>query len=290
MNRDNASMLRPVRVIAVGLAAALAGCVIVPERQHALVLQGDGTVAEVSMRCDESTGAPRGHDGTLDPSSVRLASWNLHKEADPGWESDLGQLIGATDVLLIQEAGVSTGFRAVVEKAGFSWLLSSAFEYLGSEYGVLTATRVRPERACTLRAYEPLLGIPKAMLITHYRLAGRDETLAVANLHAINFTLDVDAYRAQLDAVADALSGHRGPIVIAGDFNTWNNDREAAVGALATRLSLVPAVFEVDARTHFMGDHIFDRVYAKGVEFVAATAWSVTSSDHNPLLVNFRIR
>ena len=277
-------------ITAVGLAAALAGCVIVPERQHALVLQGDGTVAEVAMRCDEATAsAPRAYDGTLDPSSIRLASWNLHKEADAGWESDLGQLLGSTDVLLIQEAGISTEFRAVVEKAGFSWLLSSAFEYLGSEYGVLTATRVRPEKACTLRAYEPLLGIPKAMLITHYRLAGRDDTLAVANLHAINFTLGVDAYRAQLEAVADALSGHRGPMVVAGDFNAWNDDREAAVRALAARLSLVPAVFEVDARTRFMGDHIFDRVYAKGVEFVAAGASKVSSSDHNPLLVTFRI-
>src|SRR5215470_6654915 len=137
-------MLRLVRLAAVGLAAALAGCVIVPERQHALVLESDGTVAEVSMLCDEFTSTPSVAASRLDPSAIRLASWNLHKEADPGWQSDLAQLIGATDVLLIQEAGVSTEFRAVVEKAGFSWLLSSAFEYLGSEYGVLTATRVRP--------------------------------------------------------------------------------------------------------------------------------------------------
>ncbi len=283
-------MLSLARLAVVALATALAGCVIVPERQHALVLESSGNVAEVGMSCDESVASPPRHEGTLDPSAVRLASWNVHKEGDPGWESDLGQLITEADVLLIQEAGVSTEFRAVVEKAGFSWLLSSAFEYRGSEYGVLTATRIPPEKACTLRAYEPLLGIPKAVLITHYGLAGRDDTLAVANLHAINFTLGVDAYRAQLEAVAGILSAHRGPIVVAGDFNTWNNEREAAVQALATRLSLVPAVFAIDARTRFMGDHIFDRVYGRGVEFIAATARSVNSSDHNPLLVSFRIR
>jgi len=281
--------LRLARLVAFGLVTALAGCVIVPARQHALVLERDGTLAKVSMPCDEFASPLRGSAGELDPHDIGLASWNLHKEADPGWESDLGQLIAQSDVLLIQEAGVSSEFRAVVEKGGFSWLLSSAFEYQGSEYGVLTATRVRPERACTLRAYEPLLGIPKAMLITRYRLAGRHDTLAVANLHAINFTLDIEAYRAQLDAVADALSGHKGPIVVAGDFNTWNDDRGTAVRALATRLSLVPAEFAVDVRTRFMGDHIFDRLYAKGVEFLAARAWSVTSSDHNPLLVRFRV-
>jgi endonuclease/exonuclease/phosphatase (EEP) superfamily protein YafD len=282
-------MLRLVRLALIGLAAALAGCVVVPERQHALILDLDGSVAQVSLRCEGSAAAPPGRDGTLDPSAIRLASWNVHKEADPGWATDLGKLTGQADVLLIQEAGVSPEFRAVVENAGFSWLLSSAFEYRGSEYGVLTATRVRPAQACTLRALEPLLGIPKAMLITHYRLAGRDDALAVANLHAINFTLDTAAYRAQLEAVADVLAGHQGPIVVAGDFNTWNNDREEAVRALAARLSLVPAVFEADMRTRFMGDHIFDRVYARGVEFVTATAWNVTSSDHNPLLVGVRV-
>ena len=278
-----------LRLALVGLAVALAGCVVVPERQHALVLDADGSVAQVSLRCDEPTTAPRGREGALDPKAIRLASWNVHKEADPGWVPDLGKLTGHADVLLIQEAGVSPEFRAVVEEAGFSWLLASAFEYLGSEYGVLTATRVRPAQACTLRAFEPLLGVPKAMLITQYRLGGRDDTLAVANLHAINFTLDTVTYRAQLEAVADVLAGHEGPIVVAGDFNTWNSEREAAVQALATRLSLVPAVFEADARTRFMGDHIFDRVYARGVEFLDAAAWSVTSSDHNPLLVTFRV-
>lgn len=283
-------MVRLARLVGLGLVAVSAGCVIVPERQHALILEANGTVAKVSMRCDDSAQRPFSHSGTLDPRLVRLSSWNLHKQADAGWEYDLRRLIEETDVLLIQEAEVAPEFRAIVEQGGLKWLLASAFEYLGSEYGVLTATRVEPETACTLRAYEPLLGIPKAMLITRYRLAGRDDMLAVANLHAINFTLGIGAYRAQLEALADTLSRNPGPIVIAGDFNTWNEDREAAVRALASRLSLVPVELAVDARTRFMGGHIFDRVYAKGVEFVGASAWSVSSSDHNPLLVSFRVR
>jgi endonuclease/exonuclease/phosphatase (EEP) superfamily protein YafD len=283
-------MIRAGLCIVLALAVTLAGCVAVPERQYALVLEVDGSVAKVSMRCDDSAVVPFAGGGALDPRAIRLASWNLHKQADAGWESDLGRLLAETDVLLIQEAGVSPEFRRVVEQRGFAWVLSGAFEYQGSEYGVLTATRIAPDAACTLRAYEPLLGIPKATLITRYRLSGRDDTLAVANLHAINFTLDVDAYRRQLDAVADALAGHTGPVIVAGDFNTWNEARETAVRALASRLSLAPAELTAEARTRFMGDHIFDRIYARGVAFVAATAWSVTSSDHNPVLVSFRVR
>jgi endonuclease/exonuclease/phosphatase (EEP) superfamily protein YafD len=191
--------------------------------------------------------------------------------------------------VLLQEAGVSPELRAVVERAGLSWLLSSAFEYRGFEYGVLTATRAPPTSACTLRATEPLLQIPKAALITHYRIAGREETLAVVNVHAINFTFGTGEYGAQLDAAAETLRSHRGPIVFAGDFNTWNEERSAVVRALARRLGLVPVDLTVDERTRFMGGRIFDWVYARGLEVVAASAWRVESSDHNPVSVTFRV-
>jgi endonuclease/exonuclease/phosphatase (EEP) superfamily protein YafD len=281
-------MLRSLRLVATFLTLLSAGCVIVPERQHALVLESDGAVIQRPMRCGDPPQAHTAAVGSLNPQMIRLVSWNLHKEADKGWDADLQRLMREADLLLIQEAEVSPGFRAVVEKAGFSWLLSSAFEYLGEEYGVLTATVVPPASACTLRANEPLLQIPKAALITQYRLEGRDETLAVVNLHAINFALGTSAYGAQLDAIAEALSAHHGPVVIAGDFNTWNDARDAVVQALAAKLRLSAVKFSVDDRKRFMG-RIFDWVYARGVEVLASIAWSVSSSDHNPLLVSLRV-
>lgn len=276
-------------LVCAALAASLAGCVIVPERQHALVLQSDGTVAQEPMACGDTEMPRPGAGGALDPGMIRIASWNLHKEADPGWESDLGRLVAQSDLVLLQEAGVSPELRAVVERRGFSWLLSSAFSYQGFEYGVLTATRVRPASACILRANEPLLGIPKAALITYFRLARRDATLAVVNLHAINFTLGTVAYRAQLEAIADALAGHRGPIVMGGDFNTWSDERMDVLRGIAARLSLSPVEFRVDERKRFMG-RVFDRVFVRGIEVLGASAWAVSSSDHNPVLVSLRVR
>lgn len=281
-------MLRPWMLIAAFLAFLSAGCVIVPERQHALVLQSDGTVVQRPLRCGDAPEASAAAVGSLNPQRIRLVSWNLHKEADKGWESDLQRLMRETDLLLIQEAEVSPGFRAVVENAGFSWLLSSAFEYQGAEYGVLTATVVPPASACTLRATEPLLQIPKAALITQFRLEGRDDTLAVVNLHAINFAPGTGAYGAQLDAIARALSAHHGPLVVAGDFNTWNDARDAVVHALAAKLGLTRVKFDLDDRKRFMG-RIFDWVYARGVVVLASSAWNVSSSDHNPLLVSLRV-
>ena len=277
-----------LRSAAVLFVVALAGCVIVPERQHALVLEADGTVAQRQMICGDRADGAAVASGALDPRAVRIASWNLHKQSDPGWEAELGRLAAASDVLLLQEAGVAPELRDTIERGSLSWVLASAFEYLGAEYGVLTAARVRPAGACTLRAYEPLLGIPKAALITRFRLEGRDRTLAIANLHAINFTPGTGEYRAQLDAIAQALATHRGPVVFAGDFNTWNDARDQAIREVMSQLSLVPVAFAADERQRFFG-RIFDWIYARDVEVVQASSWAVTSSDHNPLTVTLRI-
>jgi len=280
-------MLR-LRVALFLVIALAAGCVIVPERQHGLVLEADGSVVQRQMSCEglAERGAPAA--AALDPRTVRIASWNLHKQSDPGWEAELGRLIAASDVLLLQEAGVARELRDSIERGGLSWVLASAFEYQGAEYGVLTATRVRPADACTLRAYEPLLGIPKAALITRFRLEGRDTTLAVANLHSINFAPGTGEYRAQLDAIAGALASHPGPIVFAGDFNAWNDARDEAIRQVMSRLSLVPVAFAADERQRFFG-RIFDWIYARGVDVVQASSWAVSSSDHNPLTVTLRI-
>lgn len=276
---------RPVAVVS---CIALAGCVIVPERQHALVLEADGTVAQREIICGDRVAGMVTAAGALDPHAVRIASWNLHKQSDSGWETELAHLVAGSDVLLLQEAGLGRELRDTIERGGLSWVLASAFEYSGAEYGVLTATRVHPASACTLRAYEPLLGIPKAALIARFRLEGRDTTLAVANLHAINFAPGTGEYRAQLDAIADVLAAHRGPIVFAGDFNVWNDARDKAVREVMSRLSLVPVAFAGDERRRFMG-RVFDWIYARDLDVVAASSWAVTSSDHNPLTVTLRI-
>jgi endonuclease/exonuclease/phosphatase (EEP) superfamily protein YafD len=285
---DHPSMLRHWLPVA-AIAAAVAGCVTVPVQQHALLLDADGTITQRAIACAQAGAADLAGEGALDTHAVRIASWNVHKEADPGWQADLADLIGRTDVLLLQEAGLVPELRAAIERGGLRWVLASSFAYRDAEYGVLTATRVAPAAACTLRAYEPLLGIPKSALITYFRLIGRDATLAVANLHAINFAAGSIGYHAQLEALGDALAAHPGPLVVAGDFNTWNEARDDEVRALAARLLLKPVAFPVDVRRRFFG-RVVDWVYVRGLEVRDATAWEVTSSDHNPLLVTFRIR
>jgi len=135
---------------------------------------------------------------------------------------------------------------------------------------------------------EPLIRIPKSAVISWLRLRGITQTVAITNVHAINFTLTLNAYQAQLTAVRDVLAEHRGPIVLAGDFNTWSAQRFAAVRKVAADLGLVEVTYADDRRALFVGRQA-DHVFVRGLDIVGSRATPVTSSDHNPIEVVLRL-
>jgi endonuclease/exonuclease/phosphatase (EEP) superfamily protein YafD len=217
-----------------------------------------------------------------------VLSWNLHKNGDPGWDDDLARFAGQSDLVLIQEASLTAPLQAALGTAGYAWILAASFDLGGTPTGVLSAARVAPLAACVQRRFEPLLQLPKAALIARYAVQGADDVLAVANLHAINFTLDLADYRAQLDALARELDGHRGPIVVGGDFNTWSDARLQAVHEFMQRLGLEAVLPAADARTRVFGRQI-DFVLVRGLEVIDARTPQAASSDHNPMLATLRL-
>jgi endonuclease/exonuclease/phosphatase (EEP) superfamily protein YafD len=176
----------------------------------------------------------------------------------------------------------------VIEGSGHYWNLASAFALDGLPTGVMTAATVPPIAVCSLRQDEPLLRLPKAASVTRYRLAGRTETLLVANIHSVNFTLALDAYVGQLEALVTELAEHRGPLILAGDLNTWTDRRREAVEAAAAALRLDEVALAPDHRRLFLGKQV-DRVYVRGLETLAARAIEVRSSDHNPVSALLRV-
>jgi endonuclease/exonuclease/phosphatase (EEP) superfamily protein YafD len=217
-----------------------------------------------------------------------VLSWNLHKSENEGWDADLARFAAVSDLLLMQEVALTDDLQRVLRDAGHDWLLASSFMLHAHETGVLSAARVRPVGACVQRSFEPLLHLPKSAVITRYAMQGTEHLLAVANLHAINFTLGVRAYRAQLEAVARELESHRGPAIVAGDLNTWSPRRFRVVRDVMQRLHLVPVLPAVDTRIRVFG-HQVDYIFVRGLEVVSAQTPEVTSSDHNPVLATLRL-
>jgi endonuclease/exonuclease/phosphatase (EEP) superfamily protein YafD len=279
-------------VLASLLALALGGCVTLTERPRALVYDSEGLRVQ-SLRCADiarstaATTAVAPQSG-LDPEHIRLLTWNVHKEGDAGWQSDLAGFAANHDVVLLQEVTLKPELREIIESAGLRWVMAVSFLYEDTDIGVLTAARVAPLATCTVRVAEPLIVIPKSAAIAWYALRGRPERLAVANVHAINFALTLGAYTAQMDAIAEALAQHTGPIVFAGDLNTWTEIRRTAVDDVARRLGLEEIRFSEDRRTLFFGKQL-DHIYTRGLDVVGAQAIPVTSSDHNPVAATLRV-
>jgi endonuclease/exonuclease/phosphatase (EEP) superfamily protein YafD len=282
------------------LLAALCGCITLTVEPRAVVSVPGGTARVMTLKCEAVDrvlqAAGEGEADALNRRPLRLLVWNIHKQGDSGWERDLSGFAAASDVMLLQETVLQPPLRDILDDSGLRWVMASSFLLGADDNGVLTATRIAPIASCVQRAVEPLIRIPKSAVINWLPITdtrtdtrtGSRETLAIANVHSINFELAPDVYRAQLEALADALAGHRGPIIFAGDFNTWNDARDGVVAEIAARLGLTELTLRIDQRAVFFGRHL-DHILIRGLQLIDVRSIPVTSSDHNPLAATLRI-
>lgn len=220
------------------------------------------------------------NDG-LDPGNIRLANWNLKKNAHPLAGSDLYRLGSDADLVLLQEASLREETITDLDASRF-WSFAPGFRSAEQVSGVLTMSSVKPIASCSFVATEPLLRTPKATSITQYGLNGSTDTLVVVNMHAVNFSLGLKSFRRQFNAVRMVLSTHDGPVILSGDLNTWRAARLAVVNELASDLDLVPIQFENDYRVSVFGQKL-DHIFVRGLKALGASTYEVVTSDHNPM-------
>ena len=126
---------------------------------------------------------------TLNETGFTLVSWNIFKGNKKGWMQDLLLLSHSSDLILLQEAYLTQTLSQFLETTGHDWEMISAFRYQGIHAGVMTMGHIPPQATCAQRVYEPLVLLPKSSLVTYYPIKNTQQTLLVANIHAINFTL-----------------------------------------------------------------------------------------------------
>jgi len=279
-------------LLLVAALPALAACVSLTAEPRAL-LSGPTGIEVRTLSCEAAmrtatAARASGKPAPLDPASIRVVTWNIHKEGDTGWEADLARFVAGSDILLLQEVTLGDSLREILAAGGLRWVMASSFIYESADIGVLTATRTAPVASCTQRVVEPLTRLPKSAVISWLPLAGSPHTLAVANVHSINFSLSLGSYEAQLAALADTLAAHDGPIILGGDLNTWTSARMDAVRNVAVRLRLTEIPFAEDGRTLFLGNQV-DHLLVRGLDVVASGVNAVTSSDHNPAAAVLRV-
>lgn len=269
------------------------GCTFVPKDEHLITAKINGHLSRSNGMCTTSlipddwsiTTSPLG----VSPDSISILSWNIYKEQREGWKSDFERLSKDKEIILLQEAFLDERLVDLLCQKSLYWNLNSAFRYRGKETGVLMASTIQPIGSCGLRHNEPIIGLPKTILVSMFDISDSPDRLLVANIHGINFTLNTAAYSKQMGDLRDVLQNHEGPLILAGDFNNWNKKRTFITNFLMDELSLQIVTFDDEYRTTIFGVPV-DHVFYRGLEVITQKIYPVASSDHNPLSVTFRLK
>lgn len=224
---------------------------------------------------------------------IDVLIWNVFKCKKKGWQEDFVNLCRDKDMILLQEAILDSPFDGHFEKSlKYQWIMASSFRDLRSNFetGIKTGSTVAAKTKVAMASLhgEPFSNTKKMLLSTVYPLKGRKDSLLVINAHIINFVSFIK-FKAHLDTISTVLEKHVGPVLLAGDFNTWNRKRLRYFNKLALSFSLI----EVDLIRKRKMAHLFqhlDHIYCKGFDILdAKVLTNIRSSDHYPLHLTFRI-
>lgn len=231
-------------------------------------------------------------------ASLEIAVWNTFKGHRERYYDVLAAQAATADLILLQE------FR-------HDPVLESAHQMIFAQRdaGMAVSFYTRPNRAaptgvCTVSAVraiktlfvlsrylEPVTRTPKMAICTYYAIERPDcppeQALLVLNSHGINFRLRRPFLDQMLQFEAH-LRHHAGPIVLVGDFNTWERGRVRILEALTRRIGLSHVRFPNGIKT--VGRHELDRVYVRGgVVAQQRVVVDSAASDHSMLAFTFAL-
>ena len=111
-------------------------------------------------------------------------------------------------------------------------------------------------------------------------------TLAVVNVHAMNF-VPLAKFARQIAQISQMMEAEKGPMLVGGDFNTWNPSRVRLVMSAMEKAGMTRVPVTVPRRWRHLGQQL-DHVFTRGLKLIDARPLPhVVSSDHIPLRMEF---
>ncbi|MCK4782617.1 MAG: endonuclease/exonuclease/phosphatase family protein [Desulfobacteraceae bacterium] len=236
--------------------------------------------------------------------SIRILNWNIHKEGNLSeWKKVITHIVKdkKPDFILLQEVRLDGKVGDFISKdLKYGWEFSpNLYQGKYDAYsGVLTASHIKPKmvESALSNGTELFSKIQKTVLFTKYPIGSPSLELLVVNIHGININIDLDGFKEQIRYIAEVVMRHDGPVILAGDFNTWKEARLDHLSKLVKEMELVKIDFGSNAdyvETMFGNplDHIF--ISKEKLEVIKGSQdviVDIKSSDHSPLFVELRIR
>lgn len=259
---------------------------IKPHRPFSHVLRNLRQVTKINRDLHKpiwlSGEAEHGHWGEW---PLRLTVWNIFKgSGGEHFYNDLRLLCFQSDLVLLQEALLSQRSMKELSPEGFLGVHGASYERADRlRDGVMTLARMKHDcdpLRIICKYPEPILRTPKAALVTQYKLSGSAHPLIVVNLHA---TLIRTIRRAEeeLEHLIERLPFHQGPLIFAGDFNTFTPRYFLAVAKKLEKLGLHYVSIPNDPRRPM--DHL-DQLFVRDIKVHSIHVDTrIRSSDHFPI-------
>lgn len=218
---------------------------------------------------------------------IEVLLWNVFKCQKERWLEDFISLKSGKDLILLQEAILNSPFDIHFnESLQHQWIMASSFKNIKTniETGVKTGSSVGVTQHYFSASThsEPITKTKKMLLTTEYPVNDSNQSLLVVNSHIINF-VSFEKFRAHIDQVFQTMEHHVGPILLAGDFNTWNKKRLSYFHDRAMSFSLKEVALTRQPRLNHLFKHL-DHIYYRDLTVVDAHVHTnIHSSDHYPI-------
>ena len=251
-----------------------------------LVFQTAHAVCETDLATPFSYGQARSGHST---ETLKLLVWNVLKFKRDGVLTDLQALGAVSDLTLMQEGAYSIDLEKDLLGIlpNFQQVFYPSFcDDSQTAFGVQINSKFSVSQAQNWPApdAEPFSTIHK--MTGYAQVMWNGEIVHVINTHALNFNAG-GPFERQIDDVYEKIKDLKGPVIWAGDFNTWNfwsDGRLEYLVAATEDLGLKQVEFKEDTRKLKL-DHIFYR----GFKLKNSAIVPVSTSDHNALVVEFEI-
>lgn len=226
------------------------------------------------------------------PENFCLMSWNIfkidHKKTDL-----FNNYIQAThdehniDIFCLQESKYSDATTFPISKFHINFASNIALK--NHDYGVTTASHIPTKKNIRVLTThkESVINTHKASLISHFSFG--KQTLIIVNIHAINFKSN-KVYEYEFERIKEFLNlkNNKNPIIIAGDFNTWNRTRIKLIKDFCREFNFKVAFLDGKELIKSFQNNPLDFVLYRDLKLEKALALDCNKiSDHNPIITYF---
>ncbi len=220
---------------------------------------------------------------------INILCWNVAKlSKKEDFLEYLKKIIKEENINFLALQEFKKSFAQKTDFFDFSYILAPNIETKKNVFGVLSAFKIPCQDFIALLSNQQELKFSthKSALICIFKL-NQNTKLMFVNIHAINFVPN-KIFIQELNNIKKYIKNHKGPLIIAGDFNTWNKQRIQALENFKEELVLTKVTYSDNSSIKKIFSNHLDYIFFKKIKFCYSRALkSEFYSDHNPIIAHF---